>query len=63
MSIKSDATFGEEHGMYQYLEAVHLFKILDCLKESYEFAKNFNNNHEQRMILWKAGMLAFFVTN
>ena len=47
----------EEQGMYQFLESSELFKLLDCLVESHRFAKNFNSNHEQRNVLWKAGSL------
>ncbi|XP_021363171.1 brefeldin A-inhibited guanine nucleotide-exchange protein 1-like isoform X5 [Mizuhopecten yessoensis] len=45
----------EDQGMYQYLKSDQLFLLADCLKESHSFAKDFNSNHEQRNILWKAG--------
>lgn len=41
--------------MYSFLSTQHLIKFVDCLIESHRFAKNFNQNHEQRTILWKAG--------
>lgn len=46
----------EDQGMYQYLNSPQLFHLVDCLIESHNFAKAFNANHEQRNILWKAGM-------
>jgi brefeldin A-inhibited guanine nucleotide-exchange protein len=45
----------EEQGMYSYLSTTHLMKFVDCLIESHRFAKNFNQNQEQRNILWKSG--------
>lgn len=45
----------EEQGMYSFLSTTHLIKFVDCLIDSHRFAKNFNRNQEQRMILWKAG--------
>jgi brefeldin A-inhibited guanine nucleotide-exchange protein len=45
----------EEQGMYSFLSTPHLIKFVDCLMESHRFAKSFNQNHDQRMILWKAG--------
>lgn len=45
----------EEQGMYSYLNTTHLMKFVDCLIESHRFAKNFNQNQEQRNILWKSG--------
>lgn len=32
-----------------------LLLLVDCLVESHLFARNFNSNHEQRNLLWKAG--------
>ncbi|XP_069739883.1 brefeldin A-inhibited guanine nucleotide-exchange protein 1-like isoform X1 [Narcine bancroftii] len=45
----------EDQGMYQYMTAQQIFKLLDCLLESHSFAKAFNSNNEQRTILWRAG--------
>ncbi|XP_030763056.1 brefeldin A-inhibited guanine nucleotide-exchange protein 1 [Sitophilus oryzae] len=45
----------EEQGMYRLLKSSHLLKLTDCLLQSHRFAKNFNVNHEQRNLLWKAG--------
>lgn len=45
----------EDQGMYQYLSSPQLFKLVDCLVQSHNFAKAFNSNHEQRNVLWKAG--------
>ncbi|XP_056588700.1 brefeldin A-inhibited guanine nucleotide-exchange protein 2 isoform X2 [Triplophysa dalaica] len=42
-------------GMYKHLSSQHLFKLLDCLLESHQFAKDFNSNNEQRTSLWRAG--------
>uniref|UniRef100_A0A3B3ZMZ8 SEC7 domain-containing protein n=1 Tax=Periophthalmus magnuspinnatus TaxID=409849 RepID=A0A3B3ZMZ8_9GOBI len=46
---------GAEQGMYMHLSSAHLFKLLDCLLESHQFAKDFNSNNEQRTALWRAG--------
>ncbi|XP_076440296.1 brefeldin A-inhibited guanine nucleotide-exchange protein 1-like isoform X2 [Babylonia areolata] len=45
----------EDQGMYQFLSSQQLLMFTDCLLESHRFAKQFNSNHEQRNILWKAG--------
>ena len=45
----------EDQGMYQYLSSPQLFQLVDCLIQSHTFAKQFNANHEQRNLLWKAG--------
>lgn len=45
-----------EQGMYHNLTAQHLFTLVDCLLQSHSFAKTFNSNHEQRNLLWKAGI-------
>lgn len=45
----------EEQGMYCSLTANHLLRLVECLLKSHRFAKNFNSNHEQRNVLWKAG--------
>uniref|UniRef100_A0A3Q3B4E0 ADP-ribosylation factor guanine nucleotide-exchange factor 2 (brefeldin A-inhibited) n=1 Tax=Kryptolebias marmoratus TaxID=37003 RepID=A0A3Q3B4E0_KRYMA len=46
---------GKDQGMYPYMTSAHLFKLLDCLLESHNFAKDFNSNNEQRTALWRAG--------
>lgn len=46
----------EEQGMYSYLNTRHLLQLVDCLKESHRFAKQFNSDNEQRNILWRAGL-------
>ncbi len=46
----------EDQGMYQYLSSPQLFQLVDCLIQSHTFAKQFNANHEQRNLLWKAGV-------
>ncbi|XP_070194848.1 brefeldin A-inhibited guanine nucleotide-exchange protein 1-like isoform X2 [Littorina saxatilis] len=45
----------EDQGMYQFLSSPQLLMFTDCLLESHRFAKQFNSNHEQRNVLWKAG--------
>ena len=40
--------------MYKHLKNDQLFTSVDCL-DSYVFSCNFNQNSEQRNILWKAG--------
>lgn len=45
----------EEQGMYSFLSTIHLIKFVECLVESHRFAKSFNQNNEQRTVLWKAG--------
>ena len=47
--------FYDDYGMYAHLKSDQLFELLDCLEESYQFARQFNCNHEQRNLLWKAG--------
>src|SRR5580765_3501756 len=44
----------EEQGMYCALTTNHLLQLVECLLRSHRFAKNFNSNHEQRNVLWKA---------
>ncbi|KAL5280006.1 ARFGEF1.2 family protein [Megaselia abdita] len=45
----------EEQGMYSYLSTPHLVQLIDCLLQSHRFAKEFNSNHDQRNVLWRAG--------
>lgn len=47
---------GTEEGMFRFLTTPQLFILLDCLEESHTFAKTFNSDNEQRMLLMKAGM-------
>lgn len=55
-SQPKDADKQEERlGMYSHMSTSILLKLTDCLMESHMFAKQFNCNHEQRNILWKAG--------
>uniref|UniRef100_A0A7N6AFL1 SEC7 domain-containing protein n=1 Tax=Anabas testudineus TaxID=64144 RepID=A0A7N6AFL1_ANATE len=57
-AAQSEANGGElcpDQGMYKYMTSAHLFKLLDCLLESHNFAKDFNSNNEQRTALWRAG--------
>uniref|UniRef100_A0A3B3C0H7 ADP-ribosylation factor guanine nucleotide-exchange factor 2 (brefeldin A-inhibited) n=1 Tax=Oryzias melastigma TaxID=30732 RepID=A0A3B3C0H7_ORYME len=52
---ESEAGRGEpDQGMYRLMTSAHLFKLLDCLLESHNFAKDFNSNNEQRTALWRA---------
>lgn len=57
-SLVSEQT--EELGMYCHLSSKHLLLLTDCLLQSHRFAKAFNSNHEQRNLLWKAGMSNVF---
>ncbi|XP_071174022.1 brefeldin A-inhibited guanine nucleotide-exchange protein 1-like isoform X5 [Mytilus edulis] len=50
-----DTSQQEDQGMYQFLSSQQLLMLADCLLESHKFAKDFNSNHEQRNVLWKAG--------
>ena len=45
----------EDQGMYQFLASSELLQLLDCLIESHRFARAFNSDQEQRVVLWKAG--------
>ncbi|KNC84585.1 hypothetical protein SARC_03204 [Sphaeroforma arctica JP610] len=46
-----------EAGMYTYLDPNQLKILLDCLRDSHEFAKGFNNDQRLRTSLWKAGFM------
>ncbi|XP_024084043.1 brefeldin A-inhibited guanine nucleotide-exchange protein 1 isoform X3 [Cimex lectularius] len=46
----------EEQGMYTSLSSQHLIMLTDCLLEVHSLAKQFNTNHNQRNLLWKAGI-------
>lgn len=54
--------FHDDFGMYVHLTSEQLFALLDCLQETYLFASKFNCNHEQRNLLWKAGLFNFSLT-
>lgn len=58
-ALEQSEAAGEEpapdQGMYRHMTSAHLFKLLDCLLESHNFAKEFNSNNEQRTALWRAG--------
>ncbi|KRX57361.1 Brefeldin A-inhibited guanine nucleotide-exchange protein 1 [Trichinella sp. T9] len=45
----------QEQGLYCMLTAQQLFSLADCLLDSYNLARQFNNNHTQRNLLWKSG--------
>eukprot|EP01134_Creolimax_fragrantissima_P004638 CFRG4638T1 len=46
-----------ELGMYRYLNPNQLKIMLNCLRDSHEFAKRFNNDQRLRTSLWKAGFM------
>ncbi|KAI1295380.1 Brefeldin A-inhibited guanine nucleotide-exchange protein 1 [Halotydeus destructor] len=52
---ESEKEQSEQLGMYPHMSVKILLSLTDCLLESHQFAKQFNGNHEQRNILWKAG--------
>ena len=52
----SFSSSGGEQGMYSFLTSEQLFALVDCLNDSHRFAVKFNTDHEQRNILWRAGM-------
>lgn len=41
--------------VYQTIPAVHLFRFLEVLDNSYQFARKFNADKDLRMALWKVG--------
>ncbi|XP_054153411.1 brefeldin A-inhibited guanine nucleotide-exchange protein 1-like [Oppia nitens] len=45
----------EEQGMYSMILSNVLIRLSQCLIQSHRFAKTFNQSHEQRNILWRAG--------
>jgi brefeldin A-inhibited guanine nucleotide-exchange protein len=53
----NEQLFHDDYGMYVHLNSEQLFKLIDCLEETYQFSRQFNCNHEQRNLLWKAGKL------
>jgi brefeldin A-inhibited guanine nucleotide-exchange protein len=52
-----DIAADDQQGMYEYLDNSQMKALLDCLRESHDFAKAFNANHRLRTALWKAGEL------
>lgn len=48
-----------QNGMYDCLDNEQMKVLLDCLRESHDFAKAFNANHKLRTALWKAGKAAW----
>ncbi|KAK2727991.1 hypothetical protein QYM36_008460 [Artemia franciscana] len=48
-------SFNQDQGIYSHISSSHIFQLLDILKESHYFARDFNLNEEQRNLLWKAG--------
>ena len=44
-----------DDGMFRLLSTQQLFVLLSCLEESHLFARSFNSNESQRIILMKAG--------
>ena len=48
-----------DRDMFQYLSTPQLFVLLDCLEQSHMFARSFNSNHNQRIVLMKAGMCLY----
>ncbi|XP_065062368.1 brefeldin A-inhibited guanine nucleotide-exchange protein 2-like isoform X1 [Rhopilema esculentum] len=44
-------------GMFAHLTSSQLLSFADILMESHKFASNFNKNHDQRTLLWKAGFI------
>ncbi|CAB0008526.1 unnamed protein product, partial [Nesidiocoris tenuis] len=46
----------EEQGMYACLSSHHLMTLVECLLHAHNLAKKFNMNHNQRNLLWKAGI-------
>ena len=51
----SDQQQEEEQGMYSVVPSHILIRLAQCLIQSHRFAKIFNQNHEQRNVLWRAG--------
>ena len=46
-----------DRDMFRYMTTDQLFVLVECLEESHKFACSFNCNHEQRVVLMKAGLL------
>lgn len=51
----NEQLYHDEYGMYIHLNNEQLFQLINCLYDSYQFARKFNSDHEQRNLLWKAG--------
>lgn len=43
-------------GMYHYIKSPQMWALLDSLVKLHNFARQFNSDTEQRVILMKAGM-------
>lgn len=56
LSERLSETQREEQGMYTSLSSRHLMMLTECLLETHSIAKQFNMNHNQRNLLWKAGI-------
>ncbi|XP_073968830.1 ADP ribosylation factor guanine nucleotide exchange factor Sec71 isoform X2 [Rhodnius prolixus] len=56
LSERLSETQREEQGMYTSLSSRHLIMLTECLLETHSIAKQFNMNHNQRNLLWKAGI-------
>ena len=42
-------------GMYRYIKSPQMWALLDSLENLHSFARQFNSNTEQRVVLMKAG--------
>jgi brefeldin A-inhibited guanine nucleotide-exchange protein len=47
-------------GVFDDMDTDHILAVVDCLLESNEFAKRFDDNMELRSQLWKAGTWSKF---
>lgn len=43
-------------GMYHYIKSPQMWALLDSLEKLHGFARRFNSNTEQRVVLMKAGV-------
>ena len=50
-----------DRDMFRYMTTDQLFVLVECLEESHKFACSFNCNHEQRVMLMKAGLYIYCV--
>lgn len=51
----NDNSGSTSSGMFHLLSTGQLFVLLSCLEESHMFARSFNSNHVQRVMLMNAG--------
>ena len=56
MVLKEEDPLFNNKGMYRCIDSPQMWVLIECLWKSHSFAKQFHSNHEQRMILMKAGM-------